>query len=184
MGLPDFADKVTSFVVTMPNHSLLDDQTLHWLSGLGREGLRDSQCIGLAMMRRGAVMDNTRYRAATGIVDSRVATFELQDLVARELVVQTGTRRGARYSLAPYAASEGEGQRRPRPNRRRQILDVLKLLGEASKAEIAAELRLNPKSVEHWLQQMKSEATIEPTLPGRSKNTRYRVSGAVKQSEL
>lgn len=184
MGLPDFADKVTSFVVTLPNHSLLDDDTLKWLSGLGREGLRDSQCVGLALMRRGAVMDNTRYRAATGIVDSRVATFELQDLVARELVLQTGTRRGARYSLSTYAASEAEGQRRPRPNRRRQILDALELREEASKAEIAAELRMNPKSVEHWLHQMKSEGTIEPTLSGRSKNTKYRVTAAGRQSEL
>lgn len=184
MGVPAFVDKVTAFKVTLPNHTLLDDQTLAWLATLGRDGLKDTQCIGLALMRRGEVLDNGTYRAATGLTDSRTATFELQDLVARELVEQTGTRGGARYTLSRYAGSDGEGVRRPRPNRRHQIRDVLELRGDLSKNEISEELRLNPKTVEHWLRQMKADGTVEATVAGRSKNARYRLTMAARQDKL
>ena len=66
-----------------------------WTStALGEHGLTDSQCVALAILREEEALDNRAYRTATG-VDSRVATAELQDLVARELVTQTGTRRWA-----------------------------------------------------------------------------------------
>lgn len=186
MSPPNFRDRYTSFEVSFPNHTLLDEETLAWLQHLGREQLRDSQCTALAIMRRGEVMDNTRYRAATGINDSRVATFELQDLVARELVQQSGTRSGARYSLSPHAEDAGRpGTRKPRPNRRAQIIECLSLQGEASKAQISQALNVNPKTVEHWLRQMKSEGSIESTSPGRgNRSTRYRITARVLQGEL
>ena len=171
----------------MPNHSLLDDETIQWLHILGREGLRDTQCTALALMRRGEVLDNARYRAATGITDSRIATFELQDLVARELVTQTGTRGGARYTLSEYAKQAGihDGKRRFRPNRRRQILDLIGLRGELSKTEISELLGINPKTAEHWLRTLKLENKIESTETGRSsKNTRYRLTAEGKQPSL
>ncbi len=165
MSPPRFKDSTTAFEVLLPNHTLLDDETVAWLQLLGREGLRDSQCTALALMRRGDVMDNARYRAATGITDSRVATFELQDLVARELVTQTGTRGGARYTLSEFAAHPRV--RRVRPNRRRQIVDLLSLHHELSKSEISDLLGLNPKTAEHWLRTLKAEGSVEPTEPGR-----------------
>ncbi|MFT4288772.1 ATP-binding protein [Nocardioides sp.] len=185
MSPPLFKDRTTSFEVVFPNHSLLDDETLEWLQHLGREGLTDAQCVALALMRRGQVMDNTRYRAASGITDSRVATTELQDLVARELVAQTGTKRGARYSLSNYATSVGAGEKRPRPNRRRQILRLLAVHADLSKAEISEILDLNPKTAEHWLRALKGEGFVEPNTPGRgSRNTRYRLTAAALQGSL
>ncbi|WP_202868397.1 ATP-binding protein [Kribbella sindirgiensis] len=185
MGPPRFKDTTTAFEVLLPNHTLLDDETVAWLQLLGRDGLRDSQRTALALMRRGDVMDNARYRAATGITDSRVATFELQDLVARELVTQTGTRGGARYTLSEYATTAHVGGRRARPNRRRQILDLLALRDELSKTEISELLALNPKTAEHWLRTLKSEGSVEPTEPGRgSKHTRYRLSAKARQESL
>ncbi|MFO6451821.1 MULTISPECIES: ATP-binding protein [unclassified Aeromicrobium] len=185
MSPPRFKDSTTAFEVLLPNHTLLDDETVAWLQLLGREGLRDSQCTGLALMRRGEVMDNAKYRAATGITDSRAATFELQDLVARELVTQTGTRGGARYTLSEYAATVHMRGRRPRPNRRRQVLDLLGLRGELSKTEISELLGLNPKTAEHWLRTLKAEGSVEPTQPGRgSKHTRYRLSAKARQEPL
>lgn len=185
MSPPRFKDSTTAFEVILPNHTLLDDETLAWLRLLGREGLRDSQCTGLALMRRGEVMDNGRYRAATGITDSRVATFELQDLVARELVAQAGTRGAARYTLSEYAITAQERGRRARPNRRRQILDLLELHKELSKTEISELLALNPKTAEHWLRTLKGEGSVEPTEPGRgNKRTRYRLSGKALQESL
>ena len=185
MSPPRFKDSTTAFEVMLPNHTLLDDETVAWLQLLGREGLRDSQCTGLALMRRGEVMDNAKYRAATGITDSRVATFELQDLVARELVAQTGTRGGARYTLSEYAETAHVRGRRARPNRRRQVLDLLALHRELSKSEISELLGLNPKTAEHWLRTLKGEGSVEPTQPGRgSKHTKYRLSAKAMQESL
>ena len=178
MSPPEFRDKVTSFEVQMPNHTLFDEETLEWLGKLGRDGLKDTQRTGLALMLRGQVLDNAKYRAATGLQDSRVATTELQDLVARELINQTGTRGGARYSLSDYArslASPDEGPR-VRPNRRRQILELLLVHGELSKADISLLLNLNPKTAEHWIRLLKREGKLEPTEPGKSKSTRYRLT--------
>jgi ATP-dependent DNA helicase RecG len=185
MGPPRFKDSTTAFEVVLPNHTLLDDEAVRWLQQLGREGLRDTQCTALALMRRGEVMDNSRYRAATGITDSRLATFELQDLVARELVTQTGKRSGARYTLSEYAAGALTGRRRIRANRRRQIVDLLALHGELSKTEMSERLSLNPKTTEHWLRLLKSEGAVEATEPGRgSKHTKYRLTAAALQGTL
>ncbi|MEV6849454.1 hypothetical protein [Actinoplanes sp. NPDC051411] len=41
--------------------------------------------MALAVLHAGTVLDNPTYRKLTGL-DSRIATSELQDLVARELV--------------------------------------------------------------------------------------------------
>ena len=133
-------------------------------------------------MRRGEVLDNSTYRALTGISDSRVATFELQDLVAREIVNQTGTRGGAKYSLSEYARTD---TRRLRANRRAQIMEALHLFGELSKAELSEQLLLNPKTVEHWLRILKTENMVDATEPGRgSKHTKYRLSMDSQQNSL
>jgi ATP-dependent DNA helicase RecG len=100
MGLPEFKDRISSFTVTFPNHSLMSEEVVGWLSDLGEEGLTDSQCTALALMREGQELDNQKYREATRI-DSRLATSELQDLVARDLAVQDGARRWATYKLHP-----------------------------------------------------------------------------------
>lgn len=186
MSPPEFRDKVTSFEVIMPNHTLFDDETVKWLSSIGREGLKDTQRTALALMRHGEILDNARYRAATGISDSRVATSELQDLRARELVDQQGDRGHAKYVLSEYAQSLGavEG-RRVRPNRRRQIIDLLALHKEMSKSEISVALNINPKTAEHWLGRLKREGEIESTKPVRgNKNTKYRLTSKGGQVDL
>jgi ATP-dependent DNA helicase RecG len=179
MSPPLFKDKITSFEVVMPNHALLDDETVRWLGMLGREGIRDSQCIALALMRRGEVLDNAKYRAATGVTDSRIAYQELQELVARELVDQTGSRGGARYTLSEHARNAGayDVPRRPRPNRRLQIIEALAQHGDLSKVEIATAIGATDKTAEHWLGRLKREGKVESIGgPGRSKNVRYRLA--------
>jgi ATP-dependent DNA helicase RecG len=171
----------------MPNHTLFDEATVRWLGTIGREGLKDTQRTALALMRRNEVLDNAKYRAATGISDSRIATTELQDLVARELVDQTGTRGGARYTLSEYARSLDniDGTKRVRPNRRRQILDLLELRGDLSKAEVATLLNVNAKTAEHWLGTLRREGEIQFTEPGRgTKNARYRLTDKAQKREL
>jgi ATP-dependent DNA helicase RecG len=187
MSPPRFHDRVTSFEVVMPNHTLFDEATVRWLGTIGREGLKDTQRTALALMRRHEVLDNARYRAATGISDSRLATNELQDLVARELVEQTGTRGGARYTLSEYARSldDLDGTRRVRPNRRRQIIDLLGLRGDLSKVEVATLLNINAKTAEHWLGTLRREGKIQFKEPGRgTKNARYRLTDKAQQIEI
>jgi ATP-dependent DNA helicase RecG len=172
MSPPQFEDRISSFVVTFPNHTLLSEETLQWITGLGEHGLTDSQCVALAMLREEEGLDNRAYRTATG-VDSRVATAELQDLVARELVTQTGTRRWAQYRLSPRLVFRASGASL-RADRRPALLAAL-ADATLSRAELAAQTGLNDQTVRRWLTIMREDGTIE--LVGsspRSTSARYR----------
>lgn len=179
MSLPKFDDRISSFTVTFPNHTLMSDEVVGWITALGERGLTDSQCIGLAKMREGEELDNLAYRTLSGM-DSRHATAELQDLVARELVAQVGTRRWARYRLADRLKAPidpGSAKvRRHRPTDRRQ--EILLALGENvhSRAELATLTGLNDQIVYRWLRILREEGEVEITGTDRpnSKRTRYR----------
>jgi ATP-dependent DNA helicase RecG len=181
MSAPTFEDRISVFAVTFPNHALLSDEVVRWIGGLRESGLTDSQCIALAMLREGASLDNPAYRTATGL-DSRIATAELQDLVARELVEQTGTRRWARYQLSlRLRAAEVEGRHaRMAPADRR--VEILSAIGTEtlSRAELADRTGLTDQTVRRWLTVLRKEGVVETTEgPTSSKNTKYRrVPGA------
>ncbi|GLZ30437.1 hypothetical protein Lesp02_26260 [Lentzea sp. NBRC 105346] len=178
MSPPQFVDAIGSFGVTFPNHTLLSDAVVQWVAALGERGLSDSQCLALAALKNGDVLDNQSYRAATG-VDSRVATAELQDLVARELVVQSGTRRWARYQLSdsltsPHAESpDGNGRRADRRDA------LLAALGEdtLSRSELAQRTGLLDGTVRRWLGVLRKEGTVEAIGASSSKNVKYRRTG-------
>jgi ATP-dependent DNA helicase RecG len=171
MSPPQFEDRISSFTVTFPNHTLLSEETVKWISSLNENGLNDSQCVALAILRDEEILDNRAYRTATG-VDSRVATAELQDLVARELVIQTGTRRWAQYRLSPristHTGSSSRADRRP---------ILLAALGNnmLSRTELTAQTGLGDQTVRRWLKIMREEGSVE--LVGRSPRStsaRYR----------
>lgn len=186
MAPPDFSDRVTSFFVKIPNYTLFDDDTIGWLTALG-PGLKDTQRMALALMRHGRILDNSGYRIATGQVDSRQAYRELQELVARELVEQTGDKNGARYSLSTYATSlsADKSTRKIRPNRRWQIVELLRLRGDLSKTEVSDLLGISAKTIEHYLRELRREKRVESTEATRgSKNTRYRLTTEGEQGEL
>lgn len=175
MSPPQFDDRISSFTVTIPNHALLSEKTVRWIESLGERGLTDSQCIALAMLRDGEILDNRSYRSTAG-VDSRVATAKLQDLVSRELVLQTGTRRWARYELSQRLRGRTSAgtSAATRADRRPQLLDAL---GDEtlSRAELARRTGLTDQTVRRWLSIMWEEGTVE--LVGRSprsSTTRYR----------
>lgn len=170
MKPPRFDDRISSFAVTFPNHSLLSEETIAWLNSLNQTGLTDSQRLALAVYRGERGFDNRGYREATG-VDSRVATAELQDMVARELIEQTGARRWAQYKVRELTQPA-----RQRADRRAEILDSLgdKIL---SRSELAEAAGLSDKVVLHWLSRMRQEGTVELIGPSpRSKYARYRQS--------
>jgi len=171
MSPPHFQDRISSFIVTFPNHTLLSEDTVRWIASLGENGLTDSQCVALAMLREEEVLDNRAYRTATG-VDSRVATAELQDLVARELVTQTGSRRWAQYRLSPRLSSRAGSP--SRADRRPALLTAL-ANETLSRAELSARTGLSDQTVRRWLTIMRQEGSVE--LIGnspRSTGARYR----------
>jgi ATP-dependent DNA helicase RecG len=172
MSPPQFEDRISSFTVTFPNHTLLSEDTVRWITGLGEHGLTDSQCVALAILREEEVLDNRAYRTTTG-VDSRVATAELQDLVTRELVTQTGTRRWAQYRLSPRLGPRASGTA-TRADRRAALLAAL-MDETMSRAELAARTGLSDQTVRRWLTIMREEGSVElvGTSP-RSTGARYR----------
>lgn len=165
---PRFDDRISTFQVTFPSGSLLDDETIAWLSRFDEE-LSETQRRGLAMLRHGHVLDNITFRQATGL-DSRVATRELGELVDRGILEQIGTRRWATYRLA-----SGGTQRR---DRRPEILALLRRRGQLSRKQIALELDLSDAAVRQWLPVLRTEGLVELIGAVRSPHATYRVKEA------
>ncbi|GAA0441146.1 hypothetical protein Aca07nite_29670 [Actinoplanes capillaceus] len=110
MEPPRFTDAISTFAVEFPNHALLDEKAIVWLSSLGLPPISRSQMTALVMMRNGVVLTNSGYRASTGVQDSRAATRELRELVDAGVVEQTGTRGSTTYQLSQSAISPSAGQ--------------------------------------------------------------------------
>lgn len=109
MEQPHFTDAIATFQAEFPNHTILDQETIDWLGSIGASALTRTQMTALAMMRNGATMTNSGYRAATGVQDSRVAQRELKELVDRSLIFQDGVRGGAVYRLRREVEAETAG---------------------------------------------------------------------------
>jgi ATP-dependent DNA helicase RecG len=185
MSLPEFKNRVSTFSVTFPNHTLLGERTVEWINSLGEHGLSESQCVGLAILRDGGHLDNQTYRTETR-VDSRVATQELRDLIARELVVLTGNRRWARYRLAPSLASGSLPAPSPSARRADRRGEILRALGggEHSRVELSAATGLTDQTVGRWLRILRSEGLVEPTEENvRNPATRYRRTSKIALDE-
>jgi ATP-dependent DNA helicase RecG len=99
MEPPRFTDSIATFTAEFPNHTLLDEEAITWLSSLGVPPITRSQMTALVMMRNGVVLTDSSYRAATGVQDSRAATRELKELVDAGVVEQSGARGSTAYRL-------------------------------------------------------------------------------------
>jgi ATP-dependent DNA helicase RecG len=189
MTPPVFEDRISTFIVRFPNHTLMRDHIVRWIAALRETSLTDSQVVALAMLRDGQILDNTGYRTATG-VDSRVATAELQDLVARELVIRVGETRGAKYVLTERASAVDPdapvtGVRRHAAADRRD--EILAALGGAtlSRAELSELTNLPNPTVGRWLSILRREGRIELTTGSpQSRHARYRRLPEPKQETL
>lgn len=175
MSPPEFRDRISTFTVTFPNHALLGDDVVEWIGALGEQGLNDNQCVGLAKLRGGVLLDNQSYRAATG-VDSQVARSDLRDLVSRGLVMQTGSHRWTRYQLAPSAdrPPNRSAQSGLRADRRHQLLAEFGA-EPLSRADLARRTGMPSSTVTYWLRILRSEGLVEATeKPRKSPSVRYR----------
>ncbi|MFI7122609.1 ATP-binding protein [Amycolatopsis sp. NPDC049868] len=173
---PRFADDISTFSATFPNHTLMGDGAVQWIASLREHGLTDSQCHGLAMLFHGETLNNQAYRNANDL-DSRIATEELGDLVARGLLVPTGGRRYAHYTLADDVVpttADGPVREQRRADRREEILSALDEK-EASRADLVAATGLPDRTVSRWIGVLLRQGLIEATEKNlRSPNVRYR----------
>lgn len=163
-------DKFTSFRVTFPNNALLDNETVEWISQLDQAGLTDTQHTALALMRHGESLTNSSYRTRCHL-DSSVARSELQDLVTRGLVSQSGATSATRYSLG-FEATEIAPSRAAPADRRSQIL---RFIGRAqvSRAEVQEATGLGPQAARRWLKTLQEERRIRLDGKPTSNKARY-----------
>lgn len=184
MSPPEFRDRIGTFAVTFPNHTLLGDEVVAWINSLGEVGLNDNQCFALAMLRDGGTMDNESYRRVTG-VDSQVARSELRDLVGRGIVTQVGSNRWTRYQLSSVPARGRASPVRHAPqraDRREQLLAEL-ASGPMSRVDLQRRTGLSASAVRRWLGIMRGEGLVEPTEEAvRSPNVLYRRIGGPEPS--
>lgn len=104
---PHFKDGGTYFVVTLKNHTLLDEETLAWLSQFASYPLSDRQRLALAYLRMNVQMTNADYRRLHhGAVETVEATRELRGLVETGLLEMHGTRRWAYYTLSEQVPAQ------------------------------------------------------------------------------
>jgi ATP-dependent DNA helicase RecG len=181
MSPPRFEDGIGTFRVTFPRQSLIDPQVLKWLADLGpsAEGLSRDQRMALALMKTGESLSNARYRQLGG-ADSRVASRELADLVARRLVDMGGGGRYTAYSLASASEESSfktkDNNVRSKADRRPQIRALLEQKGEISRADMQTELGLRQAIVSRWLKRMLEAGEIEHTTKSeKSPETKYRL---------
>jgi ATP-dependent DNA helicase RecG len=176
MEPPRFTDDISSFAVEFPNHTLLDEDALAWLTSLPLPPLSRSQMTALVMMRNGAVLTNSSYRSSTSVRDSRLATRDLKEMVDIGVVEQAGTRGSATYQLTASARSGAAVGGRPTVTdinvNERRIMDAL--VGAAySRAELEQATGMTKDQVQHALQTLRQKGRITMIGKPRARNTRW-----------
>ncbi|GLW31406.1 dihydroorotate dehydrogenase [Actinoplanes regularis] len=176
MEPPRFTDDISAFTVEFPNHTLLDEDALAWLASLDLPPMSRSQMTALVMMRNGAVLTNSSYRASTGVRDSRTATRELKELVDAGVVEQAGTRGSTTYQVAGSAmvAVEDAGPRLTGNEER--IMAALRVEPQ-SRAGIEAATGLTRDQVQHGLQTLRQKGLVVLVGKPRSRTALWGVAG-------
>ncbi|MET8460179.1 ATP-binding protein [Streptomyces parvulus] len=192
MEPPRFTDDISSFTAEFPNHTLIDEDALNWLSSLASDPLSRPQMTALVMMRNGEVMTNSSYRAATGVQDSRAASRDLKDLVDRGIVEQVGTRGSTVYTLAGQIGEHAEESLEEFVEEAFPLLGtsdgpepvsdlqnkVLSALGSESllRHEIEEGAGLDSGQVRGALKALREKGRVELVGKARSRNARWRAT--------
>src|SRR3989338_9048808 len=179
MEPPQFKSSPTQFRVTCFNNALFDGPTLKWLEKYAGFDLSDRQRFSLAYLLYKEKLKNPEY-ARMNDCDSRVASKELGELVAKRLMVQHGSRRWAFYTLAvPGRAAvykRGLADKAKRKNRQDEILNIFRKRGECSRREIQEALGLEWPVTYYWIKKLIKEELLERTTgPARSPSVKYRL---------
>lgn len=173
MEPPEFRDNISTFEVVFPNHTLLDRETLTWMTDRGVEGLNGPQMIALALARRGQLLTNRSFRVATGVSDSREAGRLMRDLVDRGYLAMSGNRGSAAYGLATDVTLPLLGTRDVDPGK--AVLQALRH-GPRTRSEIEAATGLPRTVVIYQLRRLRERDRVELIGKERSKNALWRAT--------
>jgi ATP-dependent DNA helicase RecG len=178
---PEFEDQRTYFRVVLSNDTMLDDATVEWLNQFQALDLNENQRLALAYTLHQQEITNGIYCRLTG-ADSRVATAELQDLVRRGLLQQTGNRRWTTYSLSPQAAETSDetqpkmARRVAAVDRQERIYQLIAERGQTAARTIIEELGIRPATVRYDLRKLVEAGRIERTaLEAKDPRNEYRI---------
>ncbi|MEU4155982.1 ATP-binding protein [Actinoplanes sp. NPDC026670] len=183
MEPPSFADDIASFSAEFPNHTLLDEEALNWLGSLDGYPLTRAQMTALVMMRNGIALNNSSYRASTGVRDSRAASRDLRDLVDRRLIEQSGTRGTTVYRLIGTRTEEASLFDQPVPGKtmsppidltanERAVFEVVRR-AETSRASVEAATGLAYHQVVRALQSLRDKNLVQMNGKHRSRSTTW-----------
>lgn len=180
MEPPSFVDEIASFTAEFPNHTLLDEEALAWLSSLGNAPLTRSQMTALVMMRNKAVLNNSSYRTSTGLQDSRTASRELRELVDRGVIEQIGTRGATVYRLVQdvntvKADLFGEVSPQDLTEIERNVLAVVRQ-GEVTRGDVEQSTGLSRQQAIRTLQRLRHHGLVEMRGKPRSRGVTWVVS--------
>jgi ATP-dependent DNA helicase RecG len=183
MEPPTFIDDIGIFQVEFPNHALLDQEALDWLSTLDGKPLTRAQMTALVLMRNGNQLTNNSFRLATGVQDSRTAYKELKELVDRGIIDQFGTRGSTHYELASENSSDDDlldsdeeiNEDRDLTELQQRVYDALGD-GPKSRREIAAVTGLEPDQVIQILRVLRRRRPVTMIGLPRSKNALWRIT--------
>ncbi|MGA9349191.1 MAG: hypothetical protein WBW48_10360 [Anaerolineae bacterium] len=122
-------------VVTLKNHTLLDEETLAWLNQFASYPLSDRQRLALAYLRVNVQMTNADYRRLHhGTVETVEATRELRGLVETGLVEMHGSR-WAYYTLSEEVPAQVQPPLPLAMSGEEKILDYVREHGSIRNAE-------------------------------------------------
>jgi ATP-dependent DNA helicase RecG len=176
MEPPRFVDAISKFTVEFPNHALLDEDAIAWLSSLALPPMSRSQMAALVMMHNGMVLTNSSYRASTGVQDSRAATRELKELVDAGVVEQTGTRGSTTYQLSRSAVSPtGDEKGAPGRSRTRNEEMIMRALAGSSmtRSELEEATGLTRDQLFYALRALRSKNLVSLSGKAQSRLARW-----------
>lgn len=172
--------------VTVPQHALLDPDTVSWIAELGSPGLDNAQHLALAMMRASGMVVNEMLRVWG--VESKAATAALRELVDRDLAVKRGGRRYATYELVDdpdrrlpltldfTAAETARGPRQARIDAElHSVMEAIRA-GHTTSRSIVAQLGLSYPTTIRRLNTLLEASRISATAPAHSRSRTYVVT--------
>ena len=182
MSPPELQDRRAYFRVVFSNDTMLDDATIEWLNQFASRDLTENQRLALAYTLHQEEITNGILCRLTGL-DSREATTELQGLVAKELLQQTGTRRWTTYRLSSQAAQTPEdettalaGHRTTAAERQERIYELIAKKQPASAKTISGDLGIPRATVNYDLRKLAEAGRIRrTTMDPKDKRAEYLV---------
>ena len=161
MEPPQFKDLRNQFRVICSNQALFDKDTLLWFQKYADVELSDRQRFALAYIRHKERLTNSEY-CRMNDCDSRIASRELNELTARRIIQQHGSRRWTYYTIW---GAEKTVLRAPakRKDRRDELMDVIKMNQPVSRRQIQERLHLSAPAILYWLRRLLKEGKIKVT---------------------